>query len=137
MARPKSPALTDGELRIMRVLWDRGRATVGEVVEAMAESPKPAYNTVLTMLRILEDKNHVRHEKVGRAFAFVPLVGRAEARRSALSHLLSRFFDNSPEALVVNLLEHESLDAAELERVRALIEREPESRPAPRRSTRR
>src|SRR5262245_33621306 len=116
MARPKSPALTDGELRIMRVLWDRGRATVGDVVEAIAESPRPAYNTVLTMLRILEDKKYVTHEKEGRAFTFVPLVGRSEARRSALAHILSRFFDNSPEALVVNLLEHESLDDAELER---------------------
>lgn len=123
MARPKSPALTDGELRIMRVLWEREHATVGEVVEGIAEAPRPAYNTVLTMLRILEEKGYVTHEKEGRAFTYAPLVGRAEARRSALSHLLSRFFDNSAEALVVNLLEHESVDEAELERVRALIEK--------------
>lgn len=125
MARRRSPALTDGELRIMRVLWERNRATVGEVVEALHDTPRPAYNTVLTMLRILERKGYVAHGKAGRAFTYVPLVDRGQARRHALTHLLTRFFDGSPEQLVLDLLGHEDPDAEELRRVRELIERAP------------
>ena len=122
MPRPPSPALTDAELGIMRVLWARGRATVGEVVEALERSPKPAYNTVLTILRILEDKGYVTHEKAGRAFTYLPVVGEQEAQRTALSHLLARFFDNSPERLVLNLLGRDDATPAELDRLRAIID---------------
>lgn len=127
MARRRSAALTDGELKLMRVLWDKGRATVGEVVDDLPGPQKPAYNTVLTMLRILERKTFVMHEKEGRAFVYVPLIDRGQARRSALSHLLNRFFEDSPELLVLNLLEHKDGDEDELRRVRQLLEgrREP------------
>jgi predicted transcriptional regulator len=105
----------------MRVLWDRGRATVAEVVRDIEGPRKPAYNTVLTMLGILEDKGAVTHHRVGRAFEYEPRIGRCEARRKALSHVLQRFFDNSPEALILNLLGREETDPAELGRVRALL----------------
>lgn len=124
MARKKSVALTDGELRLMQVLWDRERATVGEVVDRLADSHKPAYNTVLTLLRILERKGYVRHEKQGRAFVFAPLIDRDQARRRAVSHLLSRFFDDSAELLVLNLLDQAQVDGVELRRLRALIDQE-------------
>jgi predicted transcriptional regulator len=123
MARKRSPALTDGELRIMRVLWETGAATVGEVVEQIDHEPRPAYNTVLTMLRILEQKGYVAHEAQGRAFVFRALIGRREAQRSALSHVLKRFFDDSPEQLVLNLLGREDADPSELRRVRGMIQR--------------
>ncbi len=125
MARPRSTGLTDAELRVMNVLWDRGRATVGDVVGSIAGSRKPAYNTALTILRILERKGYVGHEREGRAFAFVPLVERGEERRRALSQMLSRFFDNSPLALVSDLLGHEDIDPEELRRVRELIDNVP------------
>ena len=128
MARKRSPALTDGELRLMQVLWDRGQATVGEVVDGLAGTRKPAYNTVLTMLRILERKGFASHEKAGRAFVYTPLIDQRQARRSALSLLLNRFFDDSPELLVLNLLQHDRLDADELRRVRELIDRGQDSR---------
>jgi predicted transcriptional regulator len=121
MARRRSPALTDGELRIMRVLWDCGRATVGEIAERIEGRPRPAYNTVLTMLRILETKGYVHHQKDGRAFVYAPVIGRGEARRSALSHLLHRFFDGSPELLVLDILGHDEASPDELERLRELI----------------
>ena len=88
MPRPKSPTMTDGELRLMRVLWDKGQATVGEVVDALNTGPKPAYNTVLTLLRIMEKKGYVSHRKDGRAFIFHPAVDRADASRSALQTLV-------------------------------------------------
>jgi predicted transcriptional regulator len=115
-------ALTDGELRLMQVLWDRGRATVGEVVDGITGRRKPAYNTVLTIMRILERKGYVTHEKDGRAHVYVPLVDRTQARRGALSHLINRFFDDSPELLVLNLLEDGQVDAGELRRVRDLLD---------------
>jgi predicted transcriptional regulator len=123
MARKRSAALTDGELRLMRVLWDAGQATVGEVVEQLPGRVKPAYNTVLTMLRILERKGYVTHAKAGRAFVYAPLIDRTQARRSALSSLLHRFFDDSPELLVLNLLQHGEVGENELQRVRDLLDR--------------
>jgi predicted transcriptional regulator len=124
MARRRSPALTDAELRIMRVLWARGRGTVGDVVDDLPP-PKPAYNTVLTMLRILERKGHVTHEKEGRAFTYEPLVDHGQARRRAVSHLLKRFFDDSPEELILDLLGHNHIDADDLVRIRELIANAP------------
>lgn len=107
----------------MQVLWDRSRATVGEVVEHIEGATRPVYNTVLTMLRILERKGYVGHEKDGRAFVYIPLVDRNQARKSALSQLLSKLFDDSPETLVLNLLGRERIDPDELGRMRELIDR--------------
>lgn len=103
----------------MRVLWARGRATVNEVVDELP-SPKPAYNTVLTVLRILEQKGHVKHTKEGRAFTYRPLVDHGKARRRAVALLLKRFFDDSAELLVLDLLGHD-VDPGEVERLRELI----------------
>jgi predicted transcriptional regulator len=122
MPRPKSPNLTDGELRLMRVLWDRGGASVGDVVEALKERPKPAYNTVLTLLRILERKGFVTHRKDGRAFIFMPLLDKEHATRSALAALVNRFFEGSPRLLMLNLLEDEQLSPEALEQLKQRIE---------------
>ena len=121
MARRKSALLTDGELRLMQVLWDKGQATVGEVVDALPDPKPPAYNTVLTLLRILERKGYVTHEKDGRAFIYSPRLGRDDARRTAVTHLLRRFFDDSPSLLVLNLIELHKVEPQELRRLKALI----------------
>jgi predicted transcriptional regulator len=126
MARKRSPHLTEAELRLMDVLWDRGAATVSEVAQALPRKLGLAYNTVLTTLRILEEKGYVAHTKPeeARAFVYEPLVGRDEAGRAAVRYLVSRFFRNSPELLVLNLLEDEQLDEKELRRIRDLIAEE-------------
>lgn len=123
MARKKSLNLTEAELRLMDVIWEKGSATVGEVAEALPRDLGLAYNTVLTTLRILEEKGYLEHtkSKEGRAFVYRALVGRNEAGRNAVRYLVSRFFRNSPELLVLNLLEDENLDARELARIRALL----------------
>jgi predicted transcriptional regulator len=123
MARKKSPALTDAEAEVMAVLWRLRRASVGDVVTAMNESRVVTYSTVQTMLRILETKGYVTHEKVARAFVYEPVVDARQARRRALRHLVRRLFDGSPSLLVLNVLEDEELDPAERERLRKLIER--------------
>jgi predicted transcriptional regulator len=122
MPRPTSPTLTDGELRLMRVLWDKGEASVSEVFTALKEKPKPAYNTVLTLLRILERKGYVTHRKDGRAFVFLPTVDRSNARRNALKSLVDRFFEGSSRLLVVNLLEDGQLSTDALEEMKRRLE---------------
>jgi len=112
----------------MQVLWDRSRATVADVHEALETEGKPAYNTVLTMLNILERKGYVMHEKDGRAFVYVPLVNDRQARRTALSHVLTRFFKGSPELLVLDLLGNDRPDEQQRQRIRELIERADETR---------
>ena len=123
MARKKSLNLTEAEQRLMEVLWQKGSATVGDVAEALPKKLGLAYNTVLTTLRILEEKGYLSHTKPkdGRAFLYTPVVSREQASQSALRHLLSRFFGGSPEALVLNLLEDEKLSEEERRRIRDLL----------------
>ena len=106
----------------MDVLWKKGAATVGDVVEALPKTASLAYSTVLTTLRILEQKGYVRHSKEGRAFVYHPLIDRGEARRNILQYVLNRFFDNSPELLVLNVLKEEKIDAGEMKRLKKMIE---------------
>jgi predicted transcriptional regulator len=120
LARKKSLNLTEAELRLMNVIWEKGSATVAEVAEALPQDLNLAYNTVLTTLRILENKGYLKHDmaKEGRAFVYRPVVSRDDASRSALRHLLRRFFGNSAEALVLNLLGDDRLSEEEIERIR-------------------
>ena len=123
MARSKSATLTEAELRIMNVLWNRGSATVHEVLEALPAKPALAYNSVLTIIRILEKKGYAKHVKDQRAHVYLPQVDRKDATRFEVRHLVSRFFGNSREQLVLNVLEESGVDADELDRVRQLLER--------------
>ena len=123
MARKPSPTLTDGEVRLMRVLWRQGPSTVAAIVGVIAGDNPPAYNTVQTMMRILERKGFVSHRKDGRAFVFQALVDESHARKHAIRHVLDRFFDNSPGSLVLSLLEHEDVPASEVRQLRELIQR--------------
>jgi predicted transcriptional regulator len=120
MARKQSPTLTDAELPIMEILWQKGPAAVTDVVEGLPNQPV-AYNTVLTTLRILERKGYVRHTKEGRAFVYHPVVERGEASRKAVRNLVQRFFHDSPELLILNVLEDEQLEGKELDRLKKLI----------------
>ena len=122
MARRTSPALTDAEARVMAVLWERQRATVAEVVAAFKKRPV-TYSTVQTILRILEAKGYVTHDKMDRAFVYRPIVDQTQARRRALRHLVRRLFDGSTSLLISNVLEDETIDAAELKRLKDLIDR--------------
>jgi predicted transcriptional regulator len=122
MARKRSPTLTEAELRLMDVLWRLERATVGDLVDALG-SPPLAYNTVLTTMRILEKKGYVKHRAVGRAFVYSPKIGQDEARSSVIDYVVSRFFDNSPRALMLKLLDNDDIDDAEARRVRTLLDK--------------
>jgi len=123
LPRKKSSNLTEAELRLMDVLWEKGPASVGDVADALPKDLGLAYNTVLTTLRILEDKGYIKHAKAkeSRAFIYRPVVSREQASRSDIRNLLRRFFGNSAEALVLNLLEDEELNQDELKRIQRLL----------------
>jgi len=128
----KSETLTEAELRLMDVLWQKGSATVQQVLDALPEKPALAYNSVLTTIRVLENKGYLEHVKDGRAYIYKPLMERKEATRSEIRHLIGRFFKNSHELLVLNVLEDLSsedgssenrvLEAKELKRLRQLLQ---------------
>jgi predicted transcriptional regulator len=122
VSRKKSLVLTDHELRLMEVLWQRERATVADVVESLAPPPL-AYSTVLTTLRTLEQKGYIDHEEDGRAYVYRPLVARDEAAKSATRHLLDRFFGSSPGALAVTLLDDTQLTDDDVAKIQRLLAR--------------
>ncbi len=121
MARKKSPTLTDAELRLMEVIWQKHSASAAEVLEALPDADL-AYTTVLNTLRILETKGYVRHSKEGKAFIYHPLVNRDQASSSAVQQLMRRFFSNSPGLLVSNLIQNEQLNKRELRQLKKLID---------------
>lgn len=113
-------AFTDRELDVMGVLWEHGPATVAEVQEQLPDVL--AYTTVLTILRTLEEKGHVRHETEGRAYRYYPLVDRKAAGASALRRLVRKVFSGSPELLLTQLVSERGMTAKQLERMRKLLE---------------
>ncbi len=119
MARKKSTTLTNAEHRIMEVIWARGSATVGEVVEAL--EGKDAYTTILTLMRILKAKGFLSSRKEGRAHVFTPRVDRDTAARKAVHQLLSKFFFGSPSELVLTFLREEELTPEELDKIKCKI----------------
>ena len=121
MARSQSLTLTEAELRIMQVLWEKGPGTVQQVLDALPHEKPLAYNSVLTIIRILEKKGCVRHVKDGRAHVYRAVLKQDEAKRSEIQHLLGRFFQNSRELLVLNILEDEGIDEQELRRLRQIL----------------
>ena len=143
MPPKKSNTLTEAELRLMKILWRRGESAVSDLVAAMPEAEALAYNSVLTTIRILEQKGYVEHRQQGRAFVYRPCVAEQEASRTEVRHLLNRFFGNSREQLLLSLLGDSEISAEELERLKDAIRAaapdaeteetsEPEAEPAPR-----
>ena len=122
MPPKKSPTLTEAELRLMEVLWQKGPATVLQILQDLPETAPLAYNSVLTTIRILEQKGYVKHVKDGRAHVYTPLIQREEATRSEIRRLVNRFFGSSHELLVLNILEDQTVDAKELKRLRKMLE---------------
>jgi predicted transcriptional regulator len=122
MPPKKSPTLTEAELRLMKILWARGESTVNDIAAALPEKDAIAYNSVLTTIRILEQKGYVQHRKEGRAFYYIPLVAEEEAGSSEVRLLLSRFFGNNREKLLLSLLGDDEVTPEELQRLREAIQ---------------
>ena len=129
MPPKQSITLTEAELRLMRVLWERGESAVAEMVTAVADETPLAYNSVLTTVRVLERKGYVVHRQDGRAFLYSASIAQMEASRSEVKHVLQRFFGNSRERLLLSLLGDDEISADELVRLKEAIAKAPEDSP--------
>ena len=121
MPPKKSITLTEAELRLMKILWQRGESAVTDLVAAMPDGETLAYNSVLTTVRILEQKGYVDHRQEGRAFVYRACVAEYEASRSEVKHVLSRFFGNSRERLLLSLLGDDEISPEELQRLKEAV----------------
>ena len=123
MPKPKTVTLTRREREIMDILYRLGQATAAEVLEGLDDAP--SYSAVRALLRLLEEHGHIRHVQEGPRYVYKPLVARSEARKSAIAHVVSTFFDGSVEQAVATLVEssRSKLSQPELERLAQLIER--------------
>jgi predicted transcriptional regulator len=126
MPPKRSITLTEAELRLMKILWRRGESAVGDLVAAMPAGATLAYNSVLTTVRILEQKGYVVHRQEGRAFLYSPCVAEQEASHSEVRHILQRFFGNSRERLLLSLLGDDEVTPEELQRLKQAIAEAPE-----------
>lgn len=121
MAHNTQSGLSRRERQIMDILYKMGRGTAGEVQAELSE--QPSYSTVRALLRVLEEKGHVRHEEDGVRYVYLPVVSREKVKHSALQHLVETFFEGSAEKVVAALLGSGSskLSQEELQRLSALI----------------
>jgi predicted transcriptional regulator len=121
MPPKKSITLTEAELRLMKVLWRRGESAVSDLVAAMPDGETLAYNSVLTTIRILEQKGYVTHRQEGRAFIYCACVEEQEASRTEIRHIMQRFFGDSRERLLLSVLRDEEVTPEELDKLKQAI----------------
>ena len=119
--RPPSKTLTDQELEIMKIVWERPTATVRDVYEALRERRKVAYTTVMTMMKILEHKGYLNRKQVERAYVYRPAQPKSRVIRAMVRDFVNRVFNGSAEPLLVHLIEDRHLTADEIEEIRRLI----------------
>lgn len=124
--RKKSKILTEGELPIMKALWEKGPLYARQIVDQYPD-PKPHQNTVATILKILEEKGHVGHEAIGNAHIYHAVTPKEEVRRKSLGNLISDFFDNSYKGVVSALIGEEKLSIEELKEIIEMVEKNKEN----------
>ena len=122
MARKTSQALTEGEQRIMRILWSKGSLSVRDVCDILNKDHKVAYTTVQTVLTVLERKKYVSSKKDGRAYIYSSLVSKREAQAEALKSLVQQFFNGSEEALAQHLISESDIDLVALDDLNEMTE---------------
>jgi predicted transcriptional regulator len=126
MPPKRSNTLTEAELRLMKLLWERGESAVSDLVSGISDTTPLAYTSVLTTIRILEKKGYVRHRQEGRAFLYSPCLEEHDAGRTEVRQLLQRFFGNSRERLLLSLLGDDEIGPEELRRLKEAIAAAPD-----------
>jgi predicted transcriptional regulator len=121
--RPRSKTLTEQELEIMKIVWDRGSATVRDVYETLLERRRVAYTSVMTMMNILEQKGHLKRKQVDRAYLYESTKPRAQVTRGMVREFVDRVFNGSAEPLLLHLIEDEKLTEKDLDEMKRLIRR--------------
>ena len=122
--RPKSPTLTEQELEIMKVVWDRDAVTVRDVYEALLEKRRVAYTTVMTMMNILEQKGHLEKAQEERAYVYRSTRPRNQVIRGMVREFVNRVFNGSAEPLLLHLVEDRKLSEKDIDEIRTLIRKE-------------
>ena len=122
--KAKSPPLTPQELEIMKIVWKLGTATVRDVYEALRERRRIAYTTVMTMMKILADKRHLRRSQQGRTYVYEPTRSKNEVLRSMVREFVNRVFNGSAEPLLVHLLQDRQLSTEDLQKIQQMMEEE-------------
>jgi BlaI family penicillinase repressor len=122
--RPKTPTLTEQELEIMKIIWERDRATVRDVYEALLERRKIAYTTVMTMMNILEQKKYLRKSAEDRAYIYRPSKPKKQVIQGMVREFVDRVFNGSAEPLLVHLIEDRKLTNKDLEELARMIRKE-------------
>ena len=120
--KAKSPPLTPQELEIMKIVWKLGTATVRDVYEALRERRRIAYTTVMTMMKILADKRHLRRSQQGRTYVYEPTRSKNEVLRSMVREFVNRVFNGSAEPLLVHLLQDRQLSTEDLQKIQQMME---------------
>src|ERR1700686_3084998 len=119
--RPKTPTLTEQELEIMKIVWERDRATVRDVYETMLERRKIAYTTVMTMMKILEQKKYLRKSQDDRAFVYRPTKPKKQVIQGMVREFVDRVFNGSAEPLLLHLMEDQRLSEEDFNQIRAMM----------------
>lgn len=114
--------LTSLELKVMNLLWQKGKAFVKELIVLWDEEPKPAYNTVSTVIRILEEKDFVAHEAFGRSHQYFPVVSQAEYQKRLMKNVLKNVFAGSVTNMVSALVDNEKISTTEMDEIRKMID---------------
>lgn len=122
MARNKSTQLTDGEQSIMEVLWKNGEASVRDITNALSKEKQTAYTTVQTLCKILAEKGYADFRKEGKAFIYIPKITQKEARQSALTTMMNKFFGGSPKVLAQHLMQETDIELEDLEALQRQID---------------
>ncbi|SDZ82546.1 BlaI/MecI/CopY family transcriptional regulator [Pedobacter hartonius] len=115
--------LTKAEERIMQVLWKLKTAFVKDIIDALEEEPKPPYNTISSIVRLLEKKGHIAYKAYGKTYEYFPAISKEEYTKTTFSKILSGYFDNSPASLLSFMVKEEKLSEKDIEELNALINR--------------
>jgi BlaI family transcriptional regulator, penicillinase repressor len=121
MPRPRQPGLTENELEVMRVLWAEAPLKVSVILGYIQRTPKPAYTSRLTLVQTMEKKGYIKHQKMGKAYAYIPILHQNKFLLSEIKRVAKRLFGGSPGKLVLNLVENEQLSKTEIETLKKLL----------------
>ena len=113
--------LTKAEERIMQIIWKLQKAFVKDIIEEMEEEPKPPYNTISSIVRLLEKKGYLNYKAYGKTYEYYPAISKADYARTTFSKLFSGYFDSSPSSLLSFMVKEQALSSADIEELQSLI----------------
>lgn len=122
MARPKSTGPTDHELSILKILWEESPLNVTEILERLDKKPKPAYSSLLTIVRLMDKKGYLKYEKKGKAFFYSPILNEKKYLKKEIKKLVNNVFEGSQYQLAVNLIQEDNLNRDEIENLKKILE---------------